>query len=220
MSSSTRPLIVAEIAQAHDGSLGLLYSLIDASKKAGADAVKFQFHCAEEESLPFDKWRIPFSYEDKSRFDYWKRMQFSEEIWRDIRKYCDKIDIKFIASPFSESRLSFLSTLNPSSIKVASPDIYNPFIISNPLLYQFPLVISTGMSLISDVDSILAKYLPNHSDLTLLHCVSEYPCQPEDWCLSRIAELSSLGCSPKVGLSDQRYNLSIYLCYGVQSTYD
>ena len=68
--------IIAEIAQAHDGSLGILHSYIDALADAGVDAIKFQTHIAEAESSAYEQFRVNFSYVDKTRFDYWKEWNF------------------------------------------------------------------------------------------------------------------------------------------------
>ena len=73
--------VIGEVAQAHDGSLGTAHAYIDAIADAGADAVKFQTHIAAAESTPQEPWRVRFSYQDASRYDYWKRMEFSEEQW-------------------------------------------------------------------------------------------------------------------------------------------
>ena len=67
--------VIAEVGQAHDGSLGILHSYIDAVSETGADAIKFQTHIAEAESSP-EPFRVKFSYEDKTRYDYWKRMSY------------------------------------------------------------------------------------------------------------------------------------------------
>ncbi len=72
-------MIIAEIGQAHDGSLGILHSYIDALAPTGVDAIKFQTHIAEAESSAFEQFRIPFSYVDKTRYDYWQRMELTLE---------------------------------------------------------------------------------------------------------------------------------------------
>ncbi|MEJ7786019.1 MAG: hypothetical protein WKF96_14535, partial [Solirubrobacteraceae bacterium] len=72
-------VVIAEVAQAHDGSVGLAHAHIDVVADAGADAVKFQTHIAAAESRRDEPWRVRFSYEDDTRFDYWKRMEFDEE---------------------------------------------------------------------------------------------------------------------------------------------
>ena len=72
-----RPLLIAEVAQAHDGSLGFAHAFIDVVADAGFDAIKFQTHIAEAESTKDEPFRVPFSYEDATRFDYWRRMEFT-----------------------------------------------------------------------------------------------------------------------------------------------
>ena len=71
-------LIVAEVGQTHDGSLGTAHAFIDAVAQAGADAIKFQTHIAAE-STPSEPWRVQFSQQDPSRYEYWQRMEFTEE---------------------------------------------------------------------------------------------------------------------------------------------
>ena len=75
-------LIIGEVAQAHDGSLGLAHASIDAIARAGADAVKFQTHIAEAESTTREPWRVKFSLQDSTRYDYWKRMEFTAPQWQ------------------------------------------------------------------------------------------------------------------------------------------
>jgi N-acetylneuraminate synthase len=93
--------IIAEIAQAHDGSLGLAHAYIDAIADAGADAVKFQTHIAEAESTLDEPWRVKFSSQDKNRYDYWKRMEFSDEQWFELANHSCSRGLDFLSSPFS-----------------------------------------------------------------------------------------------------------------------
>lgn len=81
MFSSGRCLIVGEIAQAHDGSLGMAHAYIDAIAKTGANAVKFQTHYADHESSADEPFRVKFSPQDATRYDYWKRLEFTPEQW-------------------------------------------------------------------------------------------------------------------------------------------
>jgi N-acetylneuraminate synthase len=90
LSSGGRCLVVGEVAQAHDGSLGMAHAFIDAIANAGADAVKFQTHIASAESTPAEPWRVKFSRQDKTRYGYWKRMEFTEEQWRGLKKHVDE----------------------------------------------------------------------------------------------------------------------------------
>ena len=84
--NTNNTFIIAEIAQAHDGSLGLLHSYIDAIAETGVNAIKFQTHIAEAESSEYEPFRINFSYVDKTRFDYWRRMEFSLAQWKGIKR--------------------------------------------------------------------------------------------------------------------------------------
>src|SRR5438552_17944535 len=86
-SLTQRCLVIAEVAQAHDGSLGTAHAYIDAAANAGADAVKFQTHIAAAESTPSEPWRVRFSPQDATRYDYWRRMEFTEEQWAGLRKH-------------------------------------------------------------------------------------------------------------------------------------
>ena len=97
--------IIAEVAQAHDGSLGMAHSFIDIAADYGADAIKFQTHIADHESTLDDEFRINFSYEDKSRFEYWKRMEFTYEEWIGLYKHAEEKKNNF-------SFISFFITSN------------------------------------------------------------------------------------------------------------
>src|SRR5262245_62633809 len=79
-----RCLVIGEVALSHDGSLGLAHAFVDAIADAGADAVKFQTHIAAAESTPSEPFRVKFSRQDATRYDYWRRMEFSEDQWREL----------------------------------------------------------------------------------------------------------------------------------------
>src|SRR5215212_6221219 len=92
-----RCLIIGEVAQAHDGSLGSAHAYIDAVANAGADAVKFQTHIAAAESTPGEPWRVKFSRQDATRYDYWRRMEFSEEQWRGLAEHAQERGLIFLS---------------------------------------------------------------------------------------------------------------------------
>lgn len=79
--------IVAEVALAHDGSLGSAHAFIDLAAATGVDAVKFQTHIATSESSPMEQFRVPLSSQDRTRFDYWVRTAFTEEQWIGLRDH-------------------------------------------------------------------------------------------------------------------------------------
>src|SRR2546427_2927873 len=102
-------LIVGEIAQAHDGSLGFAHAFIDAIAAAGADAVKFQTHLAHAESTPAEPWRVRFSAQDDSRYAYWRRMEFTEDQWCGLRAHAIDRGLLFLSSPFSLEAIELLT---------------------------------------------------------------------------------------------------------------
>ena len=115
--------IVAEMAQAHDGSLGTAHAYIDAIAKAGADAIKFQTHIAAAESTPSEPWRVKFSPQDATRYDYWKRMEFTEKQWHGLKKHADERGLKFLSSPFSVEAVELLTRVGVAAWKVASGEV-------------------------------------------------------------------------------------------------
>ena len=94
-------MIIGEVAQAHDGSLGMAHAFIEAIASAGADAVKFQTHIAAAESTPSEPWRVRFSQQDETRYDYWKRMEFTEPQWHELKRHAEQLGLLFLSSPFS-----------------------------------------------------------------------------------------------------------------------
>ena len=85
--------VVAEIGQAHDGSVGILHSLVEAASDTGVDAVKFQVHIAHAESSTLEPFRVNFSHVDKNRFDYWQRMELTEDQWIKLKEKCDELNV-------------------------------------------------------------------------------------------------------------------------------
>jgi N,N'-diacetyllegionaminate synthase len=122
---SGRCLVIGEVALSHDGSLGLAHAFIDAIAAAGADAVKFQTHIAAAESTPAEPFRVKFSRQDGSRYDYWKRMEFTEDQWRGLAAHCAERNVLFISSPFSLAAVDLLQRAGQPLWKIASGEVSN-----------------------------------------------------------------------------------------------
>ena len=133
--------LIAEIAQAHDGSLGILHSFIDALAETGVQTIKFQIHNAEAESSEFEKFRIPFSYVDKTRKDYWKRMEFSFGQWQDIKRHVEENDMEFLATPFSIAAVEMLERLHVNRYKVGSGDVNNLLLLDRIAQTVKPIIL-------------------------------------------------------------------------------
>jgi N,N'-diacetyllegionaminate synthase len=193
--------IIGEVAQAHDGSLGLAHAFIEAIADAGADAVKFQTHIAAAESTPGEPWRVKFSRQDATRYDYWKRMEFTEEQWLELRKHADDRGLFFLSSPFSIEAVELLQRVGVTAWKVASGEIGNAAMLDRMLQSRIPMIVSTGMSALSEIDAIVKKIQSAGLPLAVLQCTTAYPCPPERIGLNMLSAYRERYGSA-VGLSD------------------
>jgi N,N'-diacetyllegionaminate synthase len=198
--------LIAEIGQAHDGSLGILHSYIDALAETGIPTIKFQVHIAEAESSEFETFRIPFSYVDKTRKDYWKRMEFSKEQWKEIKNHCEEKKLEFLATPFSIAALELLEELNVSRYKIGSGNITDLLLIDRIAATKKPVILSSGMSDWNELEISINHIKKYHSDISIMQCTTVYPCPPEELGLGLIAEMKSRFNLP-VGFSDHSGNI-------------
>lgn len=198
---SGRCFVAAEVAQAHDGSLGTAHAYIDAVAAAGADAIKFQTHIADAESTPAEPWRVKFSRQDASRIDYWRRMEFSEEQWVGLREHAEEKGLAFLSSPFSLEAVELLERVGVAAWKVASGEVGNTPMLDRMAASGLPVLLSTGMSTLAEIDAAVARIRAHGAPLALFQCTSAYPCPPEKVGLNVIPLLQQrYGCP--VGLSD------------------
>lgn len=194
-------LIIAEVAQAHDGSLGMAHAYIDAIADAGADAVKFQTHIASAESTPSEQWRVKFSLQDASRYDYWKRMEFTEEQWVGLAQHARDRGLIFLSSPFSMEAVELLIKIGVSAWKIASGEINNVQMLDRIAQTGLPIILSTGMSSLSEIDTAVSSIKKKNLSLVVLQCTTDYPCPPEKIGLNIISTFRErYQCG--VGLSD------------------
>lgn len=193
--------IIAEIAQAHEGSLGIAHSYIDALAKTGVNAVKFQVHIAEAESSLYEPFRIKFSPQDKTRFDYWKRMEFSLEQWQELKAHCEEVGLEFMASPFSNAAVDLLEELNVKRYKIGSGEVNNFLLLQKIATTNKPLILSSGMSSFAELDETVAFLQKLDVDFSILQCTTSYPTFPENYGLNVIQQLKEK-YGVKVGYSD------------------
>ena len=193
--------IISEIAQAHDGSLGILHSYIDALAKTGIDAVKFQTHISEAESSIYEPFRVNFSYEDKTRYDYWNRMSFSKDQWIGIKEHCDQVGLDFISSPFSQAAVDLLEEVNVCKYKIGSGEVNNLLMLEKIAKTGKEMIISSGMSSIQEIEETVNFLNKKSVNFSLLQCTSAYPTKPEDWGLNIIKSLKDKFKVP-IGFSD------------------
>ena len=200
-SDSAPCTVIAEIAQAHDGSLGMAHAYIDAAAKAGADAVKFQTHIAEAESSALEPWRTKFSLQDKTRFDYWRRMEFDAQQWAGLKKHADEAGIMFLSSPFSLQAIDLLKKTGVAGWKIASGEITNFPMLDAMAETGQPVMLSTGLSGFPEIDAAVERLRRHSSPLAVFQCSTRYPSPPETIGLNVIPALRSR-YKAAVGLSD------------------
>ena len=179
ISKKSKTYIIAEIAQSHLGNFKKIKNIIDHIAKTGVEFIKFQTHYANEESTlqePFRKKIKNF----KNRIDYWKKMEFSNSQWRDVKRYCEKKNLVFLSSPFSERAVNMLKELNIAAWKIGSGEFFSDNLINKILATKKPIILSTGLSTLKEVKE-KTKYLKRkNNSLILMQCTSLYPCNFKD----------------------------------------
>lgn len=202
-------MIIAEIAQAHDGSLGTAHAYLKALAETGVDAVKFQTHIAEAESSEFEPFRVKFSKQDATRYEYWKRMEFTLPQWKELKSHADDLGIEFISSPFSNLAVDWLEEIGVKRYKIGSGEVSNFLMLEKIALTGKPIILSSGMSSWEELDQTISFLKPFGNELSILQCTTAYPTKPEQWGLNVMAELKTRYNLP-VGFSD--HSGDIYAC--------
>lgn len=203
--------IIAEIGQAHEGSLGIAHSYIDALADTGVNAVKFQTHIADAESSIHEPFRKKFSYEDKKRQDYWRRMEFTFEQWQGLKSHCEENGMEFLSSPFSNAAVDLLEKLDVKRYKIGSGEVTNFLMLEKIARTGKPIILSSGLSSYRELDDVFSFLGNFENELSILQCTTAYPTKPEEWGLNVIRNLKERYNAP-VGFSD--HSGDIFACLG------
>jgi N,N'-diacetyllegionaminate synthase len=194
-------LVIAEVGMAHDGSLGTAHAFVDAIARTGADAVKFQTHLPEAESTAAEPFRVAFSRQDATRYEYWRRTGFSPEGWRGLAEHAADAGLLFLSSPFSIEALELLAPLGVPAWKIASGEVGNLPLLRRAAATGRPVLLSSGMSGYRELAGSVDAVRDAGGDVALFQCTSAYPCPPERLGLRELAVLAARFSCP-VGLSD------------------
>lgn len=193
--------IIAEIAQAHDGSLGAAHAYIDAVARAGVDAVKFQTHIADAESTPQEQFRVNIFPQDSTRYEYWKRISFTESQWKGLFQHAHDCGLIFLSTPFSFEAVDMLERLGVPAWKIGSGEIGNIPLLEKVAVTGKPVLISSGMSPWSEIDNAVSVVGALRTPFSVMQCTTSYPCPAEKTGLNVIEEMQiRYGCP--VGFSD------------------
>lgn len=204
MSAPHRITLIAEIGSVHDGSYGNACKLIEAAAAAGADAVKFQTHIAEAESLP--NAPSPGYFSAEPRMAYFRRTGFDAEQWRGLKAECERSGVTFLSSPFSHEAVELLEAVGVGSYKIASGEVSNLPLLERIAETGKPVLLSSGMSDWAELDRAVEALRPG-GPLTVMQCTSAYPCPPERAGLNLLAEMRARYELP-VGFSDHSDGLT------------
>lgn len=193
--------IVGEVGLVHEGSLGIAHAFVDAIAAAGADAVKFQTHIAEAESTLHEPFRVRFSRQDDSRYDYWRRTSFTEEQWAGLAEHANECGLVFLSSPFSLEAVELLERVGMPAWKVGSGEVSNSELLERIAQTGSPILLSSGMSSLQELDEAVRTIRSVGGSLAILQATSAYPSPPERIGLNVLDDLRRrYGCP--VGLSD------------------
>jgi N,N'-diacetyllegionaminate synthase len=205
-------LIIAEAGVNHNGNVGLARQLIDVAKKAGADAVKFQTFKAEKvvsSHAPKAEYQLAATDADESQLDMIKKLELSYDQFGELYDYCRQQGILFLSTPFDAESADFLEHLGVAAFKVASGEITNLPFLRHIARKGRPMIVSTGMSYLSEVEVALRTIAEaGQPPVAVLHCVSNYPAAPGDVNLRTMQTLASAFEVP-VGFSDHTVGVEI-----------
>lgn len=206
--------LIAEAGVNHNGSLDLALKLVDAAVCAGADAVKFQTFTAARvvtRDAPKAAYQKETTGSEESQLEMLQKLELSPNAHREIQAYCGKRGIPFLSTPFDEESADFLEGLHVPAFKIPSGEITNLPFLEHVARKGKPLIVSTGMSSMEEVESAVAVIRQaGNDDLALLHCVSAYPAEAADANLSAMRTMAQAFDVP-IGYSDHTLGIEVAL---------
>lgn len=207
-----RTCIIAEAGVNHNGDVAIAKKLCLAAKNAGADIVKFQTWITEKiitQNVKQADYQSENTGSNQSQFDMLKKLELSYDDFREIKKYCDEIGITFASTADEQDSLDFLVDLGIPFIKIGSGDIGNIPYLRYMGTKKMPVILSTGMSTLGDVEiSIQALREGGAENIKLLHCTTNYPCPYNDVNLKAMDTLKT-AFGLDVGYSDHTEGIEV-----------
>lgn len=206
--------VIAEAGVNHNGDINLAKKLIDAAVDAGANAVKFQTFKADKvvsDSAPKAEYQLETTSGSESQMEMLRSLELSIDDHHEIRNYCQANSILFLSTPFDEDSVDLLETLDVPAFKISSGEITNYPLLKHVASKQRPIILSTGMSYLGEVDeAVQVIKKAGDNQIILLHCVSNYPAYPQDANLRAMQTMATAFQVP-IGYSDHTPGIEVSL---------
>ena len=209
-------LIIAEAGVNHNGSIDIAKQLVDKAVEAGVDIIKFQTFKAEKlvsksaKQAEYQKKNIG-SNSDDSQYNMLKKLELSEQDHQELMTYCKERGIQFFSTAFDLESIDYLHSLNLGLWKIPSGEITNFPYIKKIASYHEPVILSTGMSEMDDISAtmdVLCKNGVERSQITILHCNTEYPTPYKDVNLLAMQQIKK-EYQVSVGYSDHTKGIEV-----------
>ena len=203
--------IIAEIGINHNGSVETAKKLIEEAAHAKVDAVKFQKRTPEI-AVPKDQWNVmrDTPWGRITYIDYKRKTEFGQAEYSEIDAYCKKLGVDWFASPWDTEAVDFLEQFNPVMTKLASASLTDFVLIDKILATGRPIMISTGMSMMKEIEAAVEHInkFDSKYPLMIAHSTSSYPCPLEQLNLNMIPTLKKLYTQTPIGYSGHETGLS------------
>ncbi len=204
--------IIAEAGVNHNGSLDNAKRMVECAAEAGADAIKFQTFKAETlvcKNAQKAEYQKEATGNEESQFEMLKKLELTEEEYEELKRYCGEKHIMFLSTPFDLDSLRYLNEIGIEIIKIPSGEITNyPYLREIGKLRK-PIIMSTGMSTMAEVEEAVEVLQMNGArDITLLHCNTQYPTPYGDVNLRAMLALKDK-FHTEVGYSDHTLGIEI-----------
>jgi len=212
--SSESVYFIAEAGVNHNGNIKTAKRLIDAAVESGADAIKFQTFRAEysvSENQSKTDYQKEATKSEENQYEMLKRLELTKEEHKLLIKYCESKEITFLSTPAAHPfNVDLLMDLDVAAIKIGSSDITNRILLERCATCGVPLIISTGMSTLEEINDAYhaIQSINEKVEVAFLHCVSEYPTELFDTNL-RSLRLMKEELETPIGFSDHTLSLRV-----------
>lgn len=201
--------IIAEAGVNHNGNLDTAKELVKIAKNAGADAIKFQIYKTDSivsktaRKAEYQK----LTDEHKTQYDMLKKLELTGDDFKELADYSKELGIMFLSSPFDKQSADILESLDVPAYKIASGEITNYPLLKHIALKKKPMIISTGMATMSEIENAIAFVKQNGlNQLIILHCITSYPSRIEDLNL-KVIQSMKIDLDVPIGFSDHSHGI-------------